>query len=173
MKPLFLLPMLLLSTILVKAQSNGQPTDANDIVRAIYHHDSIFWQAYNTCDVEKMASYVTDDLEFYHDKGGPTYTMLKFKENTRTSLCGKADWRLRRQAITGTVKAFPLNNYGGVITGEHVVYINNGKTETLDGYGKFMQLWKFENGTWKMSRIVSYDHGPAPRLNEKGEKVIE
>jgi hypothetical protein len=154
------------------AQSNGQPADVNEIIKAIAYHDSIFWEAYNRCDVEKMASYFTDDLEFYHDKGGPTYTLVKFQESMRAGLCGKPDWRLRREAVAGTVKVFPMNNYGGLISGEHVFYINDGKTEKLDGYGKFTQLWKFENNTWKMSRVLSYDHGPAPYINKRKQVVI-
>ena len=169
MKIHLLLLFLIAATIVQSlAQSNGQPSDANEIIKAIYHHDSIFWEAYNKCDVETMAKYFTDDLEFYHDKSGPTFTLTTFEANMRTGLCGKADWRLRREPIEGTVKAFPMNNYGGVITGEHVFYINEaGKPEFLDGYGKFMQLWQFKNGQWKMSRIVSYDHGPAPYINKR------
>jgi hypothetical protein len=149
------------------AQSNGQPTEADEITNAIYHHDSLFWVAYNACDVEKMASYFTEDVEFYHDKGGPTFTLAKFKESMRTGLCGKPEWRLRREAIAGTVKAFPLHNYGGLISGEHIFYINeNGKKEFLDGYGKFTQLWQYKDGRWKMSRILSYDHGPAAGRNK-------
>ncbi|HEY8936799.1 MAG TPA: DUF4440 domain-containing protein [Cyclobacteriaceae bacterium] len=156
----------------VNAQSNGQPADASEIIKAIYHHDSIFWEAYNACDVEKMASYFTEDIEFYHDKGGPTFGLAKFKEAIRTGMCGKPDWRLRREVVAGTVKVFPMNNYGGLITGEHIFYINDGKKETLDGYGKFTQLWKFENGEWKMSRVLSYDHGPAPYINKRKEVQV-
>jgi hypothetical protein len=81
---------------IVQAQSNGQPADADEITNAIYDHDSLFWVAYNECDVEKMASYFTEDVEFYHDKGGPTFTLARFKESMRTGLCGKPEWRLRR-----------------------------------------------------------------------------
>jgi hypothetical protein len=155
-------------TYCVRGQSNGQPTDVNEITKAINYHDSIFWIAYNQCDVEKMADYFTEDVEFYHDKGGPTFTLAKFKESMRTGLCGKPDWRLRREAIAGTVKAFPLNNYGGLISGEHIFYINEkGKKEFLDGYGKFTQLWRYQDGKWKMSRVLSYDHGPAPGSQNK------
>jgi hypothetical protein len=162
-KILFYVLLCVLQTKVANGQSNGQPAEVDQIIKAIYHHDSIFWVAYNECDVEKMASYFTEDLEFYHDKAGPTFTLARFKESMRTGLCGKPDWRLRREPIQGTVKAFPLNNYGGVISGEHVFFINEkGKEEFLDGYGKFMQVWQYKDGKWKMSRIISYDHGPAP-----------
>jgi hypothetical protein len=61
-----------------------------------------------------------------------------------------------------------MNNYGALISGEHIFYVNeSGKKEYLDGYGKFTHLWRFENNSWKMSRIVSYDHGPAPFINKR------
>jgi len=150
------------------AQSNGQPTDENEIRKAIFHNDSLFWQAYNQCDIERMATFLTDDMEFYHDRGGPIYTLEKFKENLRTGMCGRVE-RLRREPIAETVKVFPMNNYGALISGEHIFYVNDGKKETPDGYGKFAQLWKFENNEWKMSRVLSYDHGPAPYVNKRQE----
>src|SRR3569832_1552337 len=117
------------------AQSDGQQIDDNKVKEIIYHKDSLFWEAYNQCDVDRMATFLTDDMEFYHDKISPIYTLAKFKENIRTGLCGKADWRLRREPFSGTVKVFLMNNYGGLISGEHIFYINDGTKETLDGYG--------------------------------------
>lgn len=172
MKRNVLLLICTLLSISLHAQSDGIPTDVTKISRAIYHNDSLFWEAYNQCDIERMATFLTDDVEFYHDKGGPIYTLEKFKENIRTGLCGKSDWHLRREELPGTVKVFAMNNYGGLISGEHVFYVSDGKKETLDGHGKFMQLWKFENNQWKMSRILSYDHGPAPYINKRTEITV-
>jgi len=168
MKPLTLLLLGVILSSSAYAQSNGQLTDENEIRKAIFHNDSLFWLAYNQCDIERMATFFTDDIEFYHDRGGPLYSLEKFKENLRTGMCGRAE-RLRREVVAGTVKVFPMNNYGGLITGEHIFYINDGKKETPDGYGKFTQLWKFENNEWKMSRVLSYDHGPAPYINKRHE----
>lgn len=172
MKQNTLLLLYCLLALSVRAQSDGALTDPNKIRNAIYHSDSLFWEAYNQCDIDRMTTFLTDDMEFYHDKGGPIYTLEKFKENIRTGLCGKADWRLRREALPETVRVFPMNNYGGLISGEHIFYINDGKKETPDGYGKFAQLWKFENNQWKMSRIISYDHGPAPYINKRKEITV-
>ena len=171
MKPFTLLLAGVILSSSAYAQSNGQPTDENEIRKAIFHNDSLFWQAYNQCDIDRMATFFTDDMEFYHDRGGPIYSLEKFKENLRTGMCGRAE-RLRREPIAGTVRVFPMNNYGGLISGEHIFYINDGKKETPDGYGKFTQLWKFENNEWKMSRVLSYDHGPAPYINKRQEIAV-
>ena len=157
--------------------SRAQSTSTNsftDLEQTILFHDSIFWVAYNACDVEKMSSYFTDDLEFYHDKNGLTAPKVKLDEAMRTGLCGNANFRLRREAIAGTVKVFPMNNFGALISGEHLFYINEkGKKEYLDGYGKFTHLWKFTDNTWKMSRVISYDHGPPPFINKRKEVVLD
>jgi hypothetical protein len=152
----------------------GLPGNVTEINKTIFHLDSLFWQAYNNCDVEKMASFFTDDLEFYHDKGGLTSTKIAFVESVKKGLCGNADWHLRREPVAGTVRVFPLNNYGALISGEHVFYINEtGKKERLDGLAKFTQVWQYKNNEWKMSRVLSYDHGPAPYKNVRKEITVK
>ena len=165
-----LLHLLIIYPATLFAQTNLPPE--GEVLKAIAYHDSIFWEAYNRCDVETMSRYFTEDLEFYHDKGGPVFTRLNFVQAMSQGLCGNPDWRLRREAVPGSVRVFPLNKYGGLISGEHLFYINEkGKKEVLDGYGKFTQLWQFINGEWKMSRVISYDHGPAEeKLRERKEQ---
>jgi hypothetical protein len=53
--------------------------------------------------------------------------------------------------------------YGAVLSGEHRFYVREGdKPERLDGQAIFTHLWLVKDGAWKMARILSYDHGPAP-----------
>jgi hypothetical protein len=146
----------------------GQP-ESSKVQGIIFANDSLFWDAYNTCDADAMSRFFTPDIEFYHDKGGPTIGLQKLIEVTKKGLCGNAAFRLRREAVRGTVKVFPMQNagtiYGAIISGEHVFYIiENDKQPRLDGKAKFTHLWLFENNVWKMSRILSYDHGPATNL---------
>jgi hypothetical protein len=86
----------------------------------------------------------------------------------REGLCGNAASTLRREAVDGTVHVFPMKKndavYGAILSGEHVFYVRpKDKPEFLDGRAKFMDLWTLKDGTWKMSRILSFDHGPAVR----------
>jgi hypothetical protein len=162
MKKIYPLLFCLSISLVVCAQTPSPVDDPAKAMKAIWHHDSLFWEAYNVCDVDKMAAFFTEDIELYHDKGGLTVTKEKFVSSTRSGLCGNPNWRLRREAVAGSVNVFPLKDVGGLISGEHVFYINEkGKKEFLDGYGKFLQVWRYENGQWKMARILSYDHGPA------------
>ena len=137
----------------------------------ILSRDSLFWRAYNSCDTTKYQDFIASDVEFYHDKGGITLGLEKLLEITKTNLCGPTDFRLRREAVPGTVKVFPMENggiiYGAIISGAHVFYIRQAGQEKLDGLAKFTHLWLLKNGVWKMTRILSYDHGPAPQVTTK------
>jgi hypothetical protein len=148
-----------------------------DVDSAIRHEDSIFWDAYNRCDVDKMAEFFWSDIEFYHDKGGLTAGLEPFVNALRNGLCGNPNSRLRREAIAETVKVFPLHKngtvYGAVISGEHYFFVNDkGKPEYRDGMAKFFHVWLLKDGKWKMARVISYDHHDAPYENKRKESMV-
>ncbi|HYD20109.1 MAG TPA: DUF4440 domain-containing protein, partial [Flavipsychrobacter sp.] len=129
-------------------------------------------------DVEGMLAYFTDDLEFYHDKGGITQGKEAFRQSLAKGLCGNENFRLRREAVKGTVNVFPMmkgdTTYGAIISGEHVFYVlEKGKKEFLDGHARFAQLWLLKDGEWRMSRILSYDHKPATYTNQRKEITLQ
>ena len=114
-----------------------------------------------------MRGFFTEDVEFYHDKGGMTLGLAAVNKTTETNLCGGAS-RIRREPVAGTIRVSILRNngqiYGAVMTGEHLFYLREpGKAELLDGRARFAHLWLLKDGAWKMARILSYDHGPATR----------
>lgn len=163
--PIFLLIPLFLFWGRIQAQHDDQHPEK--VKNTILHLDSLFWKAYNRCDVEEMKTFFTDDLEFYHDKNGLTLSKTKLFESIRSGLCGNPDWWLRRKAVDGSLQVYPLDNYGAILTGEHVFYINEtGKKERLDGLARFTHVWLLTDDGWKMHRILSYDHGPAPKTIE-------
>lgn len=148
------------------AHLNAQ-TDVQNLTSTILQKDSLFWAAYNKCDTESFPQFFTNDVEFYHDKGGMTIGLDGIVSNMKKNLCAANDFRLRREAVEGSVKVFPLkssdNIYGAIISGEHVFYILEKGGERLDGLAKFTHVWLLKDNSWKMARILSYDHGPANR----------
>ena len=156
---------LVLGTTLPAVAAENPPSGVSD---AVLQRDGLFWKAYNACDVPAMAEFFTEDVEFYHDRGGPTLGHPAFVAALREGLCGNPSSTLRREAVDGTVHVFPMKKndvvYGAVLSGEHVFYVRQkGKPEFLDGRAKFTHLWTVKDGVWKMSRVLSYDHGPAVR----------
>lgn len=148
-----------------QAEVSGQTAEQR-LTDLIIAKDATFWAAYNKCDTDAFRTMFTDDVEFYHDKGGPTIGFENFMDALKNGLCGNTDSRLRRAELKETVKVFPLAEngeyYAAIISGEQVFYVNQkGKPEFLDGHARFMQLWLLRNGEWKMARILSYDHGDA------------
>jgi len=151
--------------------------DTAAVETTIRQQDASFWEAYNHCDVTKMSQFFWPDIEFYHDKGGLTVGLGTFVEQLQSGLCGKPNYRLRREAVPGTVNVYPLRKngttYGAVISGEHYFYINeNGKPEYRDGVAKFFHVWLVKDGTWKMARAVSYEHRNAPYENTRKEIMV-
>lgn len=170
---LFVFSMLFFCFSFISSETKAQ-TENEKVVALIFHMDSAFWNAYNNCDITNFKKYITDDVEFYHDKGGITIGADDLAASIKNNLCSNPDYHLRREAVAGTVKAFPLQKanviYGAIITGEHYFYLTQkDKIERRDGWAKFTQLWILKDGVWKMNRILSYDHAPAPYLNARRE----
>lgn len=142
------------------AQSKNQ-----NLSSIILERDSVFWTAYNQCDIPGMRNLFTDDLEFYHDRGGITRGLENLMAVTKNNLCSNQNFKLRREGLKRTYQVFPMtsNNavYGAILSGEHLFYIVENGGERLDGRAKFTHLWIVKDNVWKMSRILSYDHGPA------------
>ena len=130
---------------------------------AVRARDRAFWTSYNVCDVGLMSEFFTDDVEFYHDRGGPTIGVDALDTALAKNLCGGAN-RLRREPVEGTVRLSILRNgdtvYGAIVAGEHLFYVRPpDKPEFLDGRARFVSLWLLKDGAWKMARLLSYDHG--------------
>ena len=132
----------------------GAPDDT--LFRQIASSDSAFFDAYNNCQLATMKSYLTSDIEFYHDQSGLSH-LPKLMDDLQKNICGK----VHRDPIPGTLEVYPLNGYGAVATGLHR-FCDSRKYRTCvegeSGVAKFVTLWRRENGKWRMSRVISYDH---------------
>ncbi len=149
----------------------------HQVTATILHLDSAFWKAYNNCDTANYKDFFTNDVEFYHDKGGITLGAPALIESLKKNLCSDNGYRLRRQAVPGTVRVYPMQKdnkiYGAIISGEHVFYVtSDGKPEYLDGQANFNQLWLLENGEWRMKQILSYNHHVADYINSRKEVLL-
>lgn len=103
-----------------------------------------------------MKSYITSDVEFYHDQSGLSHRR-KLMDDLRKNICGK----VHRDPLPGTLEVYPLKGYGAVATGLHR-FCDSRKYRTCvegeSGVAKFVTLWRKDNGKWRMARVISYDH---------------
>lgn len=139
------------------AQDN-RAVPRSDLYEQVIALDKAVFDAFNNCDIEKFTSYFTEDVEFYHDKGGVTLTAEKLAESVKINICGNPQLKVRREAIPETLKVYPMDNYGAIITGEHNFYQTISGTEKLTGTAKFTHLCEFKDNRWRISRVLSYDH---------------
>lgn len=154
-----------LTLLLAPCAASAQVTDDN-WEASVRHFDDEYWKAFNACEVQKQTNMNTEDLEFYHDRGGFERGRASFAESVAKNICGRSDRRVRRAEVPGTVKLYPLRDngkmYGAVISGEHYFYrVNIGQPETLNGKARFTHILLLKNGEWQVSRVLSFDHGPA------------
>ncbi len=56
------------SNAFAQTKTVGAPDDT--LFRQIAASDSGFFDAYNNCQLETMKSFITSDVEFYHDQSG-------------------------------------------------------------------------------------------------------
>ena len=133
------------------------PAAADDtLFRQIAAADSAFFDAYNNCELSKMESYFTRDVEFYHDQSGLS-RLAGVMDALRKNICGK----VHRDPVPGSLEVYPLKGYGAVSIGLHR-FCDSRKHQTCvegnSGVAKFVTLWRRQNGKWRMSRVISYDH---------------
>ena len=142
---------------IINCAANGQlKQNTNDalLYNEIAHLDSVLFNAFNTRNIEQFRSLFSEDLEFYHDKGGLT----KYEHTIgflKTTAESKSD--LRRDLVQGSLEVYPIPGYGAMEIGSHTFcHVENGKREC--GTFKFVHIWQKKDGQWKISRVVSYGH---------------
>jgi hypothetical protein len=152
--------MVLLSGGFVRADAQAVPSldsmkSQEELTRAITTLDKQLFDAYNTCNIERLGTFVTDDLEFYHDKTGLAVGKQPFLDAIKKNICGK----VTRELVAGSLEVYPLNGYGAVEIGVH--RFHHPGDDSNVGEAKFVHLWQYKDGAWKISRVISYDHGGA------------
>jgi hypothetical protein len=135
----------------------AQPDPLFDTISAL---DGAVFDAFNKCSAPDQlkihASYFAPDVEFYHDKGGVTWTRQDMLANTAKYACGN----YRRELVPGSLKVYPIKDYGAIEQGVHrFCQIKSGACE---GMADFVIIWTNQGDEWKITRVLSYGHRPNP-----------
>lgn len=124
--------------------------ESKELYDTIVYLDSVLFDAYNTCKLEVFDKYLSEDIEFYHDKGGLSTSKKDIMAGLKNNICGK----VTRELVKGSIEVYPINNYGAVQMGSHIFH-NNQEKESTPRIGKFVHIWHHKNGEWKITRVVS------------------
>jgi hypothetical protein len=129
---------------------------SKDLYDSIAYLDSVFFNAFNTRNIDKLKTLLSENLEFYHDLGG----MTNYNQNVDAfKKTFESDRGVRRKLVEGTLEVYPIKDYGAVETGIHRFYATEkGQQEKLSSEAKFVQVWQKKDGAWKITRIISYGH---------------
>jgi len=129
-----------------------------ELTRVVTALDKELFDAYNTCHLDKLGALVADDLEFYHDKTGLAVGKQPFLDAIKNNICGK----VTRQLVPGTLEVYPIHGYGAVEIGVHRFHHPASSPDhDVVGEAKFVTLWQYKDGAWKITRAISYDHAIA------------
>ena len=118
--------------------------------------DHSLYEAFGGCHLVEYAAFLSADLEFYQDHTGRT----GYAENVKAlqDRCAEGI-QLRRELTPDTLVVNAAPGFGAIEAGVHRFYSRNeeGK-EHLDATARFTNIWSKESGTWKLVRVISYDH---------------
>ncbi len=158
-------PALLLTAVLASlpacgvGQAAAKPAPADPLFTTIAAQDKVLFDAYNSCDLTKLGSMVTDDLEFYHDKTGRAVGRPVFLDSIKKYICGK----VTRELVPSSLEVYPLAGYGAVEIGVHRFHHPGEQDHDVLGEAKFVMIWQLKDGTWRLSRVISFDHAALPK----------
>lgn len=137
--------------------------ESDDLFSVLAERDRLLFEAlFDTCDLDRLATLVGEDFEFFHDQSGVLESKAQFLENTENGLC-KLSYRASRKLVEGSLEVFPLRDggelYGAIQSGEHEFHARypDGREE-LTSVARFVHVWRLEDGEWRLGRVLSFDH---------------
>ena len=127
---------------------------SQELYDEIKRMDAALSAAFDAHDISKLKALFAEDLEFYQDNEG----LARYEQTVKDfeSLFAQGN-KMRRKLVEGSLEVYPIKDYGAIEMGAHqFCHIENGKDEC--GTFRFVHLWRRGDGSWKISRVVSYAH---------------
>ena len=163
-KESFIFKILLLIIMFFYSLLSSAQVDKNSVLfKTLKSKDSIiFERVFNKCEVDKLESIISNDIEFYHDIAG-IQNREEFINAIKINLCTKPGIN-NRKLVKNSLTVFALKNnnelYGAIQNGKHTFQQKiKGKMKTV-GIADFTHLWIIENNKWKLKRVLSFNHLP-------------
>ena len=161
--------------IIAICTAKAQVSETSDLYRTLKTQDSILFDVgFNQCSIPVFEKLVSDNFEFYHDQAGTMLSKAAFINSVKNNVCS-LNYKASRVLEPGSMQVYPLQKngvmYGAIQTGIHRFYaLEQGKPIYFTSRAKFSNVWQLENGMWRLTRSLSYDHqeteNGAPNLEE-------
>lgn len=130
-----------------------------ELTQAVTALDKALFDSFNHCELDKLAAFFSDDVEFYHDLAGLSVGKKDVVEAVKKNICGK----VTRELVPASLEVHPIKGWGALEIGVHRFHHpGHDDTEPL-GEGRFIHLWRFKDGAWQVTRVVSFDHHAVPK----------
>ncbi|QDH70300.1 nuclear transport factor 2 family protein [Marilutibacter alkalisoli] len=144
---------------LAPAQADeADAAQSDSLAQRVNALDAELFAAFNACEVDRQMAMLEEDIEFYHDKGGLTRGRSGMERMTRER-CASRQVQLRREIVEGSLKVYPVRDYGAIQEGMHRFYLTEqGGQEQLIEIARFVHVWEQGDTGWKIVRALSYDH---------------
>lgn len=150
--------------LLTLADFASAAATSDELMRQIDRADrALFDAVFERCDADAVGTMITDDFEFYHDKGGQVARskaefVAKIRQTCANQETGK-DPKARRVILPGSVEVFPMKGLGAVQMGSHRFYQRReGGPDVPTEQARFTHLWRIEGDRWLLARVISYHH---------------
>ncbi|MFN8256160.1 MAG: nuclear transport factor 2 family protein [Bacteroidales bacterium] len=120
----------------------------------IKKQDSLLFVAFNARNFEKFKNFFTPELVIYQDNTG----VRNYKQSMEAfQSLFKGNYILTRNLVGETLEVYPIKDFGAIETGQHTFcHTENGKPDC--GTFKFVHIWEFKKGEWKIVKIITYNH---------------
>ena len=147
----------LFTSITASAQSQDSyvyKPESQELYNTIVHMDSVYFNAYNSCDMDKQAAIYADSIEFYHDGSGLQTSKKMLLAAIKENICGK----VTRVLVKGSIEVYQIPNFGAVEIGLHR-FINHAENNSMSRPDKYIVIWRHNNDQWQITRVISLHTG--------------
>lgn len=122
----------------------------------------LFRAAFEECDMAVVKDLLSDDLEFYHDRDGLSYTSGDAFVADVAKDCATGASGGKRVLVSGSMTTHMIGDFGAMQMGRHEFHeiLADGSSIAREK-GVFIHMWKrtADNAAgWKITRVISYDH---------------
>lgn len=134
----------------VTFSTKAQLPETSTLYQEILATDTAFFDAYNTCDLETMAKHISENIEFFHDKGGFTNDKNGLMKSLKNNICNK----VTRTLVPNSFEVHEIPDYGAVSMGYHT-FFNKLEPDAPQKPGRFVTIYKKQNDVWQMTKVIS------------------